>query len=164
MLLYTMLYIVLAYLMLFAALTNSVCLNNASFFFLFKYFLCQGYELSGEIALKTNHYYYYYYSKVPLRHPPAPAIIEIIPISANSLKTTREAIHSFLAAVVTIWSDINLSPADTDDCLTLALTCLFHHHAQWTNPNLQWTNKVLPVCSYGDLLSGRRLMASSLLQ
>ena len=33
MLLYIMLYIVLAYLMLFAALTNSVCLNNASFFF-----------------------------------------------------------------------------------------------------------------------------------
>ena len=61
MLLYTMLYIVLAYLMLFAALTNSVCLNNASFFFLFKYFLCQGNELSGEIALKNNHYYYYYY-------------------------------------------------------------------------------------------------------
>ena len=61
MLLYTMLYIVLAYLMLFAALTNSVCLNNASFFFLFKYILCQGYELSGEIALKNNHYYYYYY-------------------------------------------------------------------------------------------------------
>ena len=61
MLLYTMLYIVLAYLMLFAALTNSVCLNNASFFFLFKYFLCQGFELSGEIALKNNHYYYYYY-------------------------------------------------------------------------------------------------------
>ena len=60
MLLYTMLYIVLAYLMLFAALTNSVCLNNASFFFLFKYFLCQGYELSGEIAFKNNHYYYYY--------------------------------------------------------------------------------------------------------
>ena len=54
MLLYTMLYIVLAYLMLFAALTNSVCLNNASFFFLFKYFLCQGYELSGEIALKIK--------------------------------------------------------------------------------------------------------------
>ena len=57
MLLYTTLYIVLAYLMLFAALTNSVCLNNASFFFHFKYFLCQGYELSGEIALKNNHYY-----------------------------------------------------------------------------------------------------------
>ena len=32
MLLYIMLYIVLAYLMLFAALTNAVCLNNASFF------------------------------------------------------------------------------------------------------------------------------------
>ena len=47
--------------MLFAALTNSVCLNNVSFFFLFKYFLCQGYELYGEIALKNNHYYYYYY-------------------------------------------------------------------------------------------------------
>ena len=30
-----MLYIVLAYLMLFAALTNAVCLNNASLFFLF---------------------------------------------------------------------------------------------------------------------------------
>ena len=35
MLLYIMLYIVLANLMLFAALTNAVCLNNASFFFLF---------------------------------------------------------------------------------------------------------------------------------
>ena len=33
MLLYIMLCIVLAYLMLFAALTNSVCLNNASLFF-----------------------------------------------------------------------------------------------------------------------------------
>ena len=59
-----MLYIVLAYLMLFAALTNSVCLNNASlfsslFFFFLYYFLWQGYELSGEIALKNNHYYYY---------------------------------------------------------------------------------------------------------
>ena len=39
MLLYTMLYIVLAYLMLFAALTNPVCLNNASFFlFLYNIF------------------------------------------------------------------------------------------------------------------------------
>ena len=34
MLLYVMLYIVLAYLMLFAAITNAVCLNNAFFFFL----------------------------------------------------------------------------------------------------------------------------------
>ena len=33
MLLYVMLYIVLAYLMLFAAITNAVCLNNAFFFF-----------------------------------------------------------------------------------------------------------------------------------
>ena len=32
MLLYLMLYIVLAYLMLFAAITNAVCLNNVSFF------------------------------------------------------------------------------------------------------------------------------------
>ena len=32
MLLYVMLYIVLAYLMLFAAITNAVCLNNAFFF------------------------------------------------------------------------------------------------------------------------------------
>ena len=36
------------------------------FFFFFLFFLiifvfCQGYELSGEIALKNNHYYYYYY-------------------------------------------------------------------------------------------------------
>ena len=38
MLLYIMLYIVLAYLMLFAALTNSVCLNNASLFYFFIYF------------------------------------------------------------------------------------------------------------------------------
>ena len=63
MLLYIMLYIVLAYLMLFAALTNAVCLNNASsffsFFFLIIFVFCQGYELSGEIALKNNHYYYY---------------------------------------------------------------------------------------------------------
>ena len=73
MLLYTMLYIVLAYLMLFAALTNSVCLNNASFFFLFKYFLCQGYELSGEIALKNNHYYYYYYVTDMLQKKPSHA-------------------------------------------------------------------------------------------
>ena len=35
MLLYIMLYIVLAYLMLFAALTNAVCLNNASSLFSF---------------------------------------------------------------------------------------------------------------------------------
>ena len=38
MLLYTMLYIVLAYLMLFAALTNSVCLNNDLFSFFLNIF------------------------------------------------------------------------------------------------------------------------------
>ena len=41
MLLYIMLYIVLAYLMPFAALTNAVCLNNASFFLLFFIDLCK---------------------------------------------------------------------------------------------------------------------------
>ena len=76
MLLYTMLYIVLAYLMLFAALTNSVCLNNASFFFLFKYFLGQGYELSGEIALKKNNHYYYR--------------------SSRGVKRKKQNLHSFI--------------------------------------------------------------------
>ena len=37
-LLHIMLYIVLAYIMLFAALTNSVCLNNASLFLFFLFF------------------------------------------------------------------------------------------------------------------------------
>ena len=40
MLLYIMLYIVLAYLMLFAALTNAVCMNNASFFHSFLSLIC----------------------------------------------------------------------------------------------------------------------------
>ena len=40
MLLYIMLYIVLAYLMLFAALTNAVCLNNASSFFVIDLYKC----------------------------------------------------------------------------------------------------------------------------
>ena len=45
MLLYVMLYIVLAYLMLFAAITNAVCLNNAFFFhalslFISFFFIC----------------------------------------------------------------------------------------------------------------------------
>ena len=40
MLLYIMLYIVLAYLMLFAALTNAVCLNNAFFFLFFLSLVC----------------------------------------------------------------------------------------------------------------------------
>ena len=40
MLLYIMLYIVLAYFMLFAALTNAVCLNNASFFLFLLLLIC----------------------------------------------------------------------------------------------------------------------------
>ena len=40
MLLYIRLYIVLAYLMLFAAQTNAVCLNNASFFSFFFFIIC----------------------------------------------------------------------------------------------------------------------------
>ena len=43
MLLYIMLYIVLAYLMLFAALSNAVCLHNASFLpMLFIFMFCLG--------------------------------------------------------------------------------------------------------------------------
>ena len=49
MLMYIMLYIVLAYLMLFAAFSNAVCLYNASFLFLllifanaFRFILCLG--------------------------------------------------------------------------------------------------------------------------
>ena len=47
MLLYIMLYIVLAYLMLFAALSSTVCLYNASFFAidLCKCFLFSGFVL-----------------------------------------------------------------------------------------------------------------------
>ena len=37
-----------------SALTNSVCLNNASLLPLSKYLPCQGYELSGETAPKNN--------------------------------------------------------------------------------------------------------------
>ena len=44
MLLYIMLYILLAYLMLFAALTNSVCLNNVSLSFFILLFLDIFYE------------------------------------------------------------------------------------------------------------------------
>ena len=94
MLLYTMLYIVLAYLMLFAAFTNSVCLNNASFFFLFKYFLCQGYELSGEIALKNNHYLFIIYLFIYLfiykscRIPVAEAPVDAIDRTLSSVTNT----------------------------------------------------------------------------
>ena len=47
MLLYIMLYIVLAYLMPLAALTNAVCLNNASFFSFFFIDLCKCLLFSG---------------------------------------------------------------------------------------------------------------------
>ena len=51
MLLYIMLYIVLAYLMLFAALTNAVCLYNASFsFFLF---------FGGVSLISANAFYFH---------------------------------------------------------------------------------------------------------
>ena len=47
MLLYIMLYIVLAYSMLFAALTNSVYLNNASLFYLFFYLFFKIFFMTG---------------------------------------------------------------------------------------------------------------------
>ena len=38
---------------------NSMFTSLLLLFFFNKYFLWKGYELSGEIALKNNHYYYY---------------------------------------------------------------------------------------------------------
>ena len=116
MLLYTMLYIVLAYLMLFAALTNSVCLNNASFFFLFKYFLCQGYELSGEIALKNNHYYYYYYYKKPLHTRSTRSSSYTMPLlnrPAHSKATLGDRSFSFASSSVwnSIPNDVRCAPS-----------------------------------------------------
>ena len=110
MLLYTMLYIVLAYLMLFAALTNSVCLNNASFFFLFKYFLCQGYELSGEIALKNNHYYYYYdiYQYLIHQHPTSQYdIYDDICLLAESIDDVECSLHRLETSAAKIGLTIN---------------------------------------------------------
>ena len=49
MLLYIVLYIVLAYFMLFAALTNAVCLNNASSFFVID--LCECFLFSCFVCL-----------------------------------------------------------------------------------------------------------------
>ena len=115
MLLYTMLYVVLAYLMLFAALTNSVCLNNASFFFLLKYFLCQGYELSGEIALKNNHYYYYYYIK-PLHIRNTRSSSYTMPLlnrPAHSKATLGDRSFSFASSSVwnSIPNDVRCAPS-----------------------------------------------------
>ena len=121
MLLYTMLYIVLAYLMLFAALTNSVCLNNASFFFLFKYFLCQGYELSGEIALKNNHYYYYYYyvsSHLQRIQNYAARVILRLPKSSN-ITTQLRSLH---------WLPVK-------ERSTYKIACLFYHCHSNTVPS-----------------------------
>ena len=115
-----MLYIVLAYLMLFAALTNSVCLNNASFFFLFKYFLCQGYELSGEIALKNNHYYYYYVTdmlhKKPLHTRNTRSSSYTMPLlnrPAHSKATLGDRSFSFASSSVwnSIPNDVRCAPS-----------------------------------------------------
>ena len=116
MLLYTMLYIVLAYLMLFAALTNSVCLNNASFFFLFKYFLCQGYKLSGEITLKNNNYYYYYYDVTSRLHQMANFAPRAI---SRILKSTNITAHLIL---------INWLPIKVQGTYNAALF-VFHCHS-----------------------------------
>ena len=60
MLLYVMLYIVLAYLMLFADITNAVCLNNASFFLSFfmdwcKYFFFHAFSLFTYFLFYLHH-------------------------------------------------------------------------------------------------------------
>ena len=107
----------IAYLMLFAALTNSVCLNNASFFFLFKYFLCQGYELSGEIALKNNHYYYYYMlHKKPLHTRNTLSSSYTMPLlntPAHSKATLGDRSFSFASSSVwnSIPNDVRCAPS-----------------------------------------------------
>ena len=58
MLLYIMLYIVLAYLMLFAALTNAVCLNNASFF-LFLSLICANAFYFQALSLFISLFFYF---------------------------------------------------------------------------------------------------------
>ena len=175
MLLYTMLYIVLACLMLFAALTNSVCLNNASFFFLFKYFLCQGYELSGEIALKNNHYYYYYYySHIVSNHlsqrPPNKVLQDQTPsVSPAELLLSRETRRT-LAQLRTNKSPLLVSYlfsiGDPRHPSPLCPLCLMHDHTSshlfeckslptslssldlWTNPD-----KVEPfLATWGERL------------
>ena len=56
MLLYIMLYIVLAYLMLFAALTNAVRLNNAFFFLFFMLFIFM-------LCLSLFHFFYLHHAQ-----------------------------------------------------------------------------------------------------
>ena len=57
MLLYIMLYIVLAYLMLFAALTNAVCLNNASISFFFLSLICANAFYFHALSLFISFFY-----------------------------------------------------------------------------------------------------------
>ena len=116
-----MLYIVLAYLMLFAALTNSVCLNNASFFFLFKYFLCQGYELSGEIALKNNHYYYYYTLSVF-------CWVSNVNLQAKYIIIAIVFMHSFVHMLNCLHTKVN----KCFECLLNVLRLNFRHLSRYT--------------------------------
>ena len=139
MLLYTMLYIVLAYLMLFAALTNSVCLNNASFFFLFKYFLCQGYELSGEIALKNNHYYYFYLITFFVKHfrtaLTASPLLLIHPDITISLEDYNNYYYSPFN-----WHSKSISDSDT----VRVRTFLIFHLSISATTTTCWNSPVIP--------------------
>ena len=128
-----LLYIVLAYLMLFAALTNSVCLNNASFFFLFKYFLCQGYELSGEIALKNNHYYYYYYCNISSFQKDSQSTVKKFILNSASKscdldpipsKLLIECLHSIVPSLNDIFNS-SLASGIFPQCFTQLLSHLF---------------------------------------
>ena len=79
MLLYIMLYIVLAYLMLFAALTNSVCLNNTSLLFFRSFF----------------RFYIFYYRSMssPEKYHLKITIIIIIIIYQHALRTFILRVH-----------------------------------------------------------------------
>ena len=133
MLLYTMLYIVLAYLMLFAALTNSVCLNNASFFFLFKYFLCQGYELSGEIALKNNHYYYYYYMVLEAKAFVCLFVYVYLPASRSTAGTLLD--NKRKADVLSIFTNNSCSKVKTSPNIEVISTVLLSAPSSYQQSN-----------------------------
>ena len=62
MLLYVMLYIVLAYLMLFAAITNAVCLNNASFSF-FLSLICANAFYFHALSLFISFFFYLHHAQ-----------------------------------------------------------------------------------------------------
>ena len=59
MLLYVMLYIVLSYLMLFAAITNAVCSNNASFFSL----ICANAFFLHALSLFISFFFYLHHAQ-----------------------------------------------------------------------------------------------------